>query len=103
MRPYSDMTTRRLEALALKLGVDCQIRTIEAQEDGRYFVMAVNEQPLKQPVPLGFTVDRAIHSLNAGTWERYALSGEPTRLGPPQTTRRSPSGRTATRRQCASF
>ena len=80
MRAYSDMNTKRLEELARKVGVDCQIRTLEAQEDGRFFVFAIDDLPLRQPVPLGFTIDHAIHAINAGTWARYAMSGEPTTL-----------------------
>ncbi len=80
MRAYSDMNTHRLEKVAREKGVDCQIRTVEAQEDGRFFVFAVNQIPLRQPVSLGFTVDRAIHTLNAGSWKRYALYGAPTTL-----------------------
>jgi hypothetical protein len=84
------MNTKRLEALARKMGVDCQIRAAEAQEDGRFFVFAVDGVPLRRPVSLGFTGDRAIHTLNAGTWERYALAGERTTLGSvPQRTGRS--------------
>lgn len=80
MRAFSDMNTKRLEALAAKLGVDCQIRVVEAQEEGRFFVFAVDDTPLRRPVSLGFTMDRAIHTLNAGTWERYALPGDATTL-----------------------
>nr|WP_143548325.1 hypothetical protein [Rhodopirellula sp. SM50] len=80
MRAYSDMNTHRLEKLAREKGVDCQIRTVEAQEDGRFFVFAVDGIPLRRPVSLGFTVDRAIHTLNVGSWRRYALVGEPTTL-----------------------
>lgn len=80
MRAFSDMNTNRLEALARSKGVNCQIRTVEAQEDGRFFVFAIDDVPLRRPVALGFTMDRAIHALNAGTWRRYALPGEATKL-----------------------
>ena len=101
MRAYSDMNTGRLEAFALSMGVDCQIRCVEAQEDGRFFVFAVDEQPLRRPVSLGFTMDRAVHTLNAGTWERYALAGEATTLASsPQRTGR---GRKPAARRYASL
>ncbi len=95
MRAYSDMTTRRLEELAHRLGVECQIRTMEAQDDGRYFVVSVDDVPLRQPVPLGFTVDRAVHAINNGTWARYALRGEPTRLDQCHPDRMKPSRRSS--------
>ena len=101
MRAYSDMNTGRLEALAQSMGVDCQIRTAEAQEDGRFFVLAVDGVPLRRPVSLGFTVDRAIHTLNAGTWQRYALSGQPTRLG--SAPRQTGGGQKSTQRRYASL
>ena len=96
MRAFSDMNTKRLEALARKMGVNCQIRASEAQEEGRFFVIAVDDVPLRRPVSLGFTVDRAIHTLNAGTWERYALAGDPTTLASSSRRRgrgRKPAGR----------
>ncbi len=103
MRAYSDMTTKRLEALAHRMGVECQIRTMEAQEDGRYFVFAVDEIPLKRPVPLGFTVDRAAYAINAGTWERYAMRGDPVRLDQCNAARKPSKGKAPRRRRCVSW
>ena len=98
MRAFSDMNTKRLEAMARRMGVDCQIRAAEAQEDGRFFVLAVDGVLLRRPIALGFTVDRAIHTLNAGTWERYALAGDPTTLG--SAPRRTGRGRRKPARRC---
>lgn len=80
MRPYNNRTTNRLEEVAHKEGVECHIRVMEAQEDGRYFVMDVDEEPLKQPVALGFTDEQAIHSIKSHRWERYAMKGAPRLL-----------------------
>ena len=63
MRTYSTMATRRLESLARQGGVECEIHVSEAQESGRYFVMTVDFEPLKNPVPLGFTDEEAAYSI----------------------------------------
>ena len=76
------MATHRLEQLAHSVGVECGIRISEAQEDGRYFVVAIDEEPLKQPVALGFTDEEAAYVLKNRRSERYALRGAPTRLYP---------------------
>ena len=99
MRAFSDMNTMRLETLARQTGVDCQIRTVEAQEDGRFFVIAVDDVPLRRPVSLGFTMDRANHTLNAGTWQRYALAGAPTTLA--SAGQRTGRGHKIAQRRCA--
>lgn len=80
MRIYSDASTRRLEDFALKMGVHCEIRKIEAHEDGRYFVVSVDDQPLKWPVAIGFTDAQAQYSLKRRAWEAYAVRGQPNTL-----------------------
>ncbi len=82
MRIYSNMATGRLEQLAHRLGVECAIRVAEAQEDGRYFVTTIDQDPLKQPVALGFTDEEAANALKSRRWERFVLRGAPTRLNP---------------------
>ena len=74
------MVTFRLEELAHQLGVECGIRVSEAQEDGRYFVVSLDHEPLKQPVAIGFTDDEAEYSIKDHRWERFALRGAPTTL-----------------------
>jgi hypothetical protein len=74
------MTTGRLEQLAHRVGVECGIKVAEAQEDGRYFVTDLDGEPLKQPVPLGFTDEQAAYEIASRRWERYVLRGAPTRL-----------------------
>ena len=81
MRTYTNTVTHRLEAVAHHIGVECGIRVAEApQEDGRYFVVSLNEEPLKQPVALGFTDEEAGYTLKSRRWERFVLRGEPTTL-----------------------
>ena len=80
MRIYSDSATRRLEEFAQQNGVICQVRKIEAHEDGRYFIISVDDVPLKWPIALGFTDDQAQYTLKRGSWERYAVKAEPTKL-----------------------
>ncbi len=80
MRIYSDSATRRLEEYARQNGVVCQVRKIEAHEDGRYFIISVDEVPLKWPIALGFTDDQAQYALKRGAWQRYAVKAEPTKL-----------------------
>lgn len=80
MRIYSDSATRRLEEYAGQHGVICQVRKIEAHEEGRYFIISVDEVPLKWPIALGFTDDQAQYALKRGAWQRYAVKAEPTRL-----------------------
>jgi len=80
MRIYSDSATKRLEETARGLGVECEIRKIEAHEEGRFFVVAVDGHPLKWPVALGFTDGQAEYALKRRTWERYAMRGEPAKL-----------------------
>jgi hypothetical protein len=76
MRIYSDSATKRLEDLARHMGVLCDIRKIEAHEEGRFFVVAVDGHPLKWPVALGFSDSQAEYSLKRRTWERYAVRGD---------------------------
>ena len=82
MRTYSNVSTHRLEELAEKEGVHCDIRVAEAQQDGRYFVVNLDDEPLKQPVPLGFTDEEAEFSIKGHRWERFVLRGAPNRLRP---------------------
>ncbi|MCM2371919.1 hypothetical protein [Aporhodopirellula aestuarii] len=69
MRIYETSTTHRLEEKATQLGYRLQIRLIEPHEDGRYFVTAVQDVPVKSPFPLGFTDEEAIETLRRGTWK----------------------------------
>lgn len=80
MRIYSDASTHRLEDFAQQLGVHCEIRKIEAHEDGRYFVVAVDNDPLKWPVALGFTDAQAQYSLKRRAWEPHAVRAQPNTL-----------------------
>lgn len=80
MRIYSDSATRRLEDFALHQGVVCQIRKIEAHEDGRYFIISVDNEPLKWPVALGFTDDQAQYALKRRSWERFAMRAASNKL-----------------------
>jgi hypothetical protein len=80
MRIYSDASTHRLEDFARQIGVQCQIRKIEAHQDGKYFIISVDEQPLKWPVALGFTDDQAQYALKRRAWERYAVRAEENKL-----------------------
>jgi hypothetical protein len=80
MRIYSDTSTRLLEEFALKIGVDIQVRKIEAHEEGRFFVFAMNGQPLKWPVALGFTSPQAKDAIALRRWEHFAIRGEPVTL-----------------------
>ena len=82
MRIYSDTATRLLEEFALKMGAVCQIRKIEVQEEGRYFVIAVDDEPLKWPVAIGFTDQQAKDAIRLHTWERFAVKGGPATLQP---------------------
>ena len=88
MRTYSDMASHRLQDLARREGVDCEIKVSEAQQEARYFVVALDEEPLLQPVPLGFTEYQAAHAIKGHRWERFALRGAATRLGPVKASRR---------------
>ena len=81
MRIYADAATKRLEETARQAGIECQIRKIEAHEEGRYFVISVDDVPLKWPVALGFTDDQASYALKRRTWERYAVRGGSAKLG----------------------
>jgi hypothetical protein len=81
MRIYSDAATHRLENVARNVGDDCEIRKIEAHEEGRYFVVAMDGQPLKWPVALGFTDSQAEYALKRRAWKRYAVRTEASRLG----------------------
>ncbi len=80
MRIYSDASTHRLEDYALKIGCHCGIRKIEAHQDGRYFVISVDDQPLKWPVAIGFTDDQAQYALKRRAWEPYAVRAQPMTL-----------------------
>jgi hypothetical protein len=80
MRIYSDAATHRLEDFARTIGVECQIRKIEAHQDGRYFIVSVDDQPLKWPVALGFTDAQAQYALKRRAWERYAVRAESNKL-----------------------
>lgn len=80
MRIYSDASTHRLEDFARLMGVQCEIRKIEAREEGRYFVVAVDDYPLKWPVALGFTDAQAQYAIKRRAWEPYAVRGQPNRL-----------------------
>jgi hypothetical protein len=73
IRVYRDTTTRRLETEARQLGYDLQIRVVEPDEDGRYFVTAVGGTLLKFPVSLGWTDAHAIESLKRAVW-KHALA-----------------------------
>jgi hypothetical protein len=81
MRIYSDASTRRLQDFADQIGVRCQIRKIEAHQDGKYFIISVEDQPLKWPVALGFTDDQAQYALKRRSWERFAVRAEDNKLG----------------------
>ena len=74
MRIYENTATHRLEDQALKLGYQLDIRLIEPHEDGRYFVTAVREVPLKTPAPLGWTDEESIETLRRGTWKYGRIS-----------------------------
>ncbi len=96
MRIYSDASTHRLEEFALQMGVHCEIRKIEAHEEGRYFVVAADDCPLKWPVALGFTDSQAQYALKRRAWEAYAVRAQPNKLesAPPK-----PSNRKFSKRQ----
>ena len=75
MRVYRNVTTHRLEAFARKeYGCDCEIRVIEPHEDGRYFIMAVDDEPLRCPASLGWTDQHALDALKRRTWEHALLA-----------------------------
>ncbi len=82
MRMYSNMTSRRLEKMAHRLGVDCGIKVAEAQEDGRYFVVTFGDESLQRPIALGFTDEEAGYAIKSRRWERFVLRGEPSRWRP---------------------
>ena len=80
MRIYSDASTRRLEDFARQMGTECEIRKIEAHQEGRYFVVSVDDCPLKWPVALGFTDAQAQYALKRRAWEPYAVRSQPNTL-----------------------
>ena len=82
MRTYSNMTCYRLQELAQRMGVECGIQVAEAQEDGRYFVVTMDNQTLQRPVALGFTDEEAAYAIKSRRWERYVLRGEPAKWKP---------------------
>ncbi len=82
MRTYSNMTCYRLEELAQHLGVVCKIQVAEAQEDGRYFVVTLDNETLQRPVALGFTDEEAAYAIKSRRWERYVLRGESAKWKP---------------------
>ena len=89
MRIYSDAATHRLEDIARTVGDPCEIRKIEAHEEGRYFVVALDGLPLKWPVALGFTDSQAEYALKRRAWKRYAVRTDSNRLGSSSNQKRS--------------
>ena len=75
MRVYVTSQCHVLEDRAKSFGYDVDIRVIEPHEDGRYFVTAIKDQPLKNPSPLGFTDQEAIATLKRGTWKAGRIDG----------------------------